>query len=74
MFTHKQSSIEHSTHVMVSAFTKDINILKDHGVSLDNIPKPLASSDVTPDGPVVSPETLSDHSQREIKKLSDYWS
>lgn len=54
---------------------------QEHGVSLDNIPKPSVSSNRNPDGPVVSsnktpqnPGILSDHSQREIKKLSDYWS
>ncbi|KAH3721098.1 hypothetical protein DPMN_064013 [Dreissena polymorpha] len=52
---------------------------QDHRVSLDNIPKPWASSDGILDGPVVSsintPQTrgtLSGRCQRGLKKLSDY--
>ena len=63
------------------SYTTSDGIPQKHGVSLDNIPKPSVSSNRTPDGPIVSlnktpqnPGILSDHSQREIKKLSDYWS
>ncbi|XP_052239942.1 uncharacterized protein LOC127850708 [Dreissena polymorpha] len=40
---------------------------QEHGVSLENIPKPSVSSNRTPDGPIVS-------SNKTPQNLSDYWS
>ncbi|KAH3868949.1 hypothetical protein DPMN_032104 [Dreissena polymorpha] len=70
-----------SSRTRNGSYTTSDGYPQEHGVSLDNIPKPSVSSNRNPDGPVVSsnktpqnPGILSDHSQREIKKLSDYWS